>query len=275
MSIRLIPTAITSKKVGGAIYTLIQTVDGFDRLTVEVIDDALKYCLGETNASVIYNYLEKRDYPLSEIPNRPEKFSEELRNILGFGSRQILGAPSILEEAILEILCKKTRNKPQSRKTAELSKADKKTKGNVREGRKQDMTKQSSIRRFDQILLESIDESLLSLGENVRTSIYFHLEDLFKIRKQEIPNRLSDFSNALKQIFGLGAKHLEIMFMKRLHAKVEAAYELPEYKLPSKWIVPEMTFQEYVDLMRPNFEGANEEKIEMGILVNEREELQK
>ncbi len=137
------------------------------------------------------------------------------------------------------------------------------------------MTKQSVIRSFDQILLESIDESLLSLGENVRTSIYFHLEDLFKIRKQEIPNRLSDFSNALKQIFGLGAKHLEIMFMKRLHAKVEAACELPDYKLPSKWIVPEMTFQEYVCLMRPNFEGANEEKIEMGILVNEREELQK
>ncbi len=107
MSIRLIPTAITSKKIGGVLYTLIQTVDDFDRLTVEVIDGALKYCLGETNASVIYNYLEKRDYPLSEIPNRPEKFSEELRNILGFGSRQIFGAPSILEEAILEILCKK------------------------------------------------------------------------------------------------------------------------------------------------------------------------
>jgi hypothetical protein len=30
-----------------------------------------------------------------------------LRNILGFGSKQILGAPSILEEAILEILYKK------------------------------------------------------------------------------------------------------------------------------------------------------------------------
>jgi len=44
---------------------------------------------------------------MSEIPRRPKKFSEELRNIMGFGRRQILGAATILEETILEILCKK------------------------------------------------------------------------------------------------------------------------------------------------------------------------
>ena len=38
---------------------------------------------------------------------KPEKFSEELRNILGFGSKQILCAPSIIEEEILEILQKR------------------------------------------------------------------------------------------------------------------------------------------------------------------------
>jgi hypothetical protein len=85
----------------------VQTVNDFDRLLVQVIDETIKYCLGEANANIIYNYFEKQDYPLSEIPYRPEKFSEELRNLMGFGSRQILGAPSILEETILEVLCKK------------------------------------------------------------------------------------------------------------------------------------------------------------------------
>ena len=46
------------------------------------------------------------------------------------------------------------------------------------------MAKQSPTKNFEQILLEAIDEALLSLGENVKTSIYFHLDDLFKIKKQ-------------------------------------------------------------------------------------------
>lgn len=89
------------------LYTLTQTKSDVDKLIVEVVDGVLKWCLGESNASIICNYLEKRNYSLSEIPKSPERFSEELRNILGFGSRQILGAPSILEEEILEILYKK------------------------------------------------------------------------------------------------------------------------------------------------------------------------
>jgi len=47
---------------------------------------------------------------------------------------------------------------------------------------------------FDQLLAEAIDEALLSLGESVRTSIYFHLWDQFEIRKQEIPRRLGSSS---------------------------------------------------------------------------------
>jgi len=86
---------------------LVQTVTDFDNLLVQVIDETIKYCLGDANASIIYNYLKQRNLPINEIPNKPELFSEELRNILGFGSRQILCAASILEETILEILCKK------------------------------------------------------------------------------------------------------------------------------------------------------------------------
>jgi hypothetical protein len=85
----------------------VQTVSDFDNLLVQVIKETLNYCLGEVNAGVICNYLEERNLPLNEIPNNPELFSEELRKILGFGSRQILCAASILEETILELLCKK------------------------------------------------------------------------------------------------------------------------------------------------------------------------
>lgn len=97
----------TSQNIGSALHMLTQTKSDLDKLIVKVVDDVLKYCLGAPNASIIYGYLEKKNYSLSEIPKKPEKFSEELRNVLGFGSRQILCAPSILEEEVLEILYKK------------------------------------------------------------------------------------------------------------------------------------------------------------------------
>jgi hypothetical protein len=138
------------------------------------------------------------------------------------------------------------------------------------------LEKQNQGKSFDQILLEAIDEALLSLGKSVKASIYFHLEDLFKINRSEIPNRLSDFSSALEQIFGLGARSLEILFMKNLHAKIEITLTWPtDEQSPSKWVVPEVTFQEYVRLMRQSFEAAKNSEVEIGVLLNEHEALQK
>ncbi len=138
------------------------------------------------------------------------------------------------------------------------------------------MAKKSQGRSFDQILLDAVDEALSSLGESVKTAVYFDLEDVYRIRKQDIPSRVRDFSCALEQLFGLGARYIELMFMKNLHAKIKVTCKWPEYKWPlRKWIVPEMTFQEYVSLMRQSFEAANANKTQMGIIPYEQEELQK
>jgi hypothetical protein len=127
---------------------------------------------------------------------------------------------------------------------------------------------QERLKTFDQILLKAIDETLLSLGETTKVSIYTYIEDVFKIRKQEIPHKLSDFSNALKQIFGLGSQYLEILFMKNLHSKIKVTFKWPTQPWPLlKWLVPEMTFQEYVCLLLQSFEAANDDKVEMEVLV--------
>ena len=86
---------------------LIRSANDFDNLLIQTIEETVKYCLGEANTNIIRNYLEARGLPMTEIPNKPEQFSEELRNIVGFGRRQILCPASILEETILEVLCKK------------------------------------------------------------------------------------------------------------------------------------------------------------------------
>jgi hypothetical protein len=126
---------------------------------------------------------------------------------------------------------------------------------------------------FNKILLAAIDKALSSLGENVKTAIYFHLEETFNIKRWEIPLRINDFSNALEKIFGIGARHIEILVMKNLYAKNGFTCEWPTLEWPMcKWIIPEVTFQECVDLMRRNFENTyKKEKMEVPIVVYEEE----
>ena len=107
---------------------------------------------------------------------------------------------------------------------------------------------------FYKVLLEAVEDAFSSLGESVGETIFFHLEKSFGIRRSEIPFRIDDFSDALEKIFGLGARHLEILVMKNLHAKVKIDYK---WDLP-KWIVPELTFKEYIRMMKQNFELAKQ-----------------
>jgi hypothetical protein len=108
-------------------------------------------------------------------------------------------------------------------------------------------------RSFSDILLEAIDEAFVSLGESVKTSIYFHLENSMEIKKQEIPFRIEDFQNALAKLFGIGARHLEILFVKNLHDKLKTSYK---WDMPRS-AVPDLTFQEYLSLAKMNFENSN------------------
>ena len=85
---------------------MLRSVNEFDKLLVEAIDETIKYCLGERNTTIIEDYLEKQGLPLSKVSVCPEQFSEELRNIMGSGGGRILGAAVILEESILECFLK-------------------------------------------------------------------------------------------------------------------------------------------------------------------------
>ena len=80
---------------------------------------------------------------------------------------------------------------------------------------------------FEEVLVEAIDESFLWLGEFGKRAIYFHLEKDYKISKQDIPYIIEDFTEAIEDIFGLGAKLLEIKIMKSLFTKM--GYLQPQF----------------------------------------------
>ena len=95
-------------------------------------------------------------------------------------------------------------------------------------------------RDFEEILLEAVDEALSSLGDSPKQAIYFYLEKTFKIKKVEIPNKIDEFANAIENLFGQGAKHLEIQIMKRLYKKVGHNFEY----FPEK---DDLLFTEYIE----------------------------
>lgn len=92
---------------------------------------------------------------------------------------------------------------------------------------------------FQDLVSEVIDESLFSLGESVKQAIYFHLEKSFSIKKSEIPTKIDEFVTAIENIFGEGAKLIEIEIMKQLHARLG-------YPLDGYGRVDELVFSEFV-----------------------------
>ena len=99
---------------------------------------------------------------------------------------------------------------------------------------------------FEEILLEAVDEGLSSLGESSKWAIYFHLEKNFNIGKQDIPNKIANFIEAIEEIFGLGANFLEILIMRRLYEKIGGSFEWPESK--------EFIFSEFVTVAKQDFQ---------------------
>jgi len=109
---------------------------------------------------------------------------------------------------------------------------------------------------FYKLLDEAIDEAFSCLGEPTRKAIYLYLKNSFGIAKQEIPNRIDDFSDALKKIFGPGARNVEILCIKSIQDKARIDY---------KWDLPEsfgseLTLKEYIHTVKQNYkqQGSNQ-----------------
>ncbi|MDH5451567.1 MAG: hypothetical protein OEX77_11870 [Candidatus Bathyarchaeota archaeon] len=96
---------------------------------------------------------------------------------------------------------------------------------------------------FKKLLLEAVDAALSLLGDSSKQAIYFYLEQNFTLKKQDIPNKIEEFTRAIEEIFGHGAKILEIEIIKHLYVKVGSDFEY----FPEK---DDLLFVEYIDAAR-------------------------
>jgi len=72
---------------------------------------------------------------------------------------------------------------------------------------------------FREILLKCIDQGLLVLGESPRQAIYCHLEKRRMVKKDEIPEKLEEFIEGIRLIFGSGSSLIERRITKELLMK--------------------------------------------------------
>ena len=82
-------------------------MDKFDETLLSVIDEVLLLILGANSVKIIYNYLESMSLPKHEIPSQLDKFSKELRKLLGDNTNLNLSPAYMLEVAIVKHLCGK------------------------------------------------------------------------------------------------------------------------------------------------------------------------
>ena len=96
---------------------------------------------------------------------------------------------------------------------------------------------------FEEVLLEAIDEEVSLLGESAKQAVYFYLEKNYKISKRDIPFRIEGFTEAMENIFGVGAKVLEIRIMKNLFSKM--GYLFPYFRTQER-----LEFTKYIESAR-------------------------
>jgi hypothetical protein len=95
---------------------------------------------------------------------------------------------------------------------------------------------------FKTAIIDAVDEGFAPFGHYGKQAIYIHLENTFKIEKQEIPYKIEEFADAIEQIFGTGAKLIEIKILEALHEKNQNFVHFPKKG--------ELAFTEYVDDLR-------------------------
>jgi hypothetical protein len=95
---------------------------------------------------------------------------------------------------------------------------------------------------FEIAITETVDEILSSFRNLDKEAVYLRLENTFKIKKQEIPCKIENFVDAIEQMFGVGAKLIEIRVTEALHKRI------PEFIFfPKKG---DVDFKEYVTSLR-------------------------
>jgi hypothetical protein len=110
---------------------------------------------------------------------------------------------------------------------------------------------------FSQVLLGSVDDGLLVLGERARYALYYHIEKSYLVKREQIPDRIAEFHEALEKIFHDGCRVVEKLIARSLYQKLALSFE--EHK--------EWTLVDYVNAAKDH--ASNSERVlRVGVELN-------
>lgn len=75
---------------------------------------------------------------------------------------------------------------------------------------------------FEELIVEVIDQVLLSLDPRVKNSFYSILKTDYNLDKNDIPYRIGDFVNALEEVYGISALLVEVAILKKVCQELPA-----------------------------------------------------
>jgi hypothetical protein len=99
--------------------------------------------------------------------------------------------------------------------------------------------------QLDEALLEAVDFGLLVPGEIVRATIYERLETVYGIKREQIPEKLPVFHQALQELVRSAAKVIERVIAKNLYSRLGQSFVNHE-----NW-----TLVDYVDHAKRSLRG--------------------
>jgi KaiC/GvpD/RAD55 family RecA-like ATPase len=83
---------------------------------------------------------------------------------------------------------------------------------------------QCDLLSLEEAMLSAIDNGLLALGKVVRDTIYDRFDRMYHLRREEIPNKLDTFHDALQTMFGAGAKVIETQIVRAFSARLGSGF---------------------------------------------------
>jgi len=87
----------------------------------------------------------------------------------------------------------------------------------------------ASRSEFNALLFEAVDDGLKAvLGETGREVVYYHLQRVYGLRKESIPEHPEVFIEFLNKLFGIGAEIIERAILKKLCLKLGIGHETSE-----------------------------------------------
>jgi len=88
---------------------------------------------------------------------------------------------------------------------------------------------------FSQLLLEAIDDSLSILGDEPKMALYQYLATMHSLQREQIPDRLEEFSAGLKRALGGASSVIQRIILRKLFQKLGSTFresqdsEFPDY----------------------------------------------